>query len=178
MRLILEPHADDCALFCAYAAIPERSTIVTVLGRSEIQGQDTSQRIDEAHNAAEVLQCSYISWDISDRSPEWLLVEARLHVLNSKYDWDDVFAPMPELGGHSQHNRVGELAGSIFGDRCRFYATYRRGEWRTQTETEVIPEPGWRATKMAAMACFSSQIDLENTRFWFSEPNMLREWVA
>ncbi len=178
MRLILEPHADDCALFCAYATFPERTTIVTVLGRSEVQGQDSELRLDEAEEAARILQSGYQSWDISDRSPDWQLVEAKMRVIDSEFDWDDVFAPMPEHGGHEQHDRVGGLAGSIFGQRCRFYATYKRGSARTQTENEVIPEDGWRARKMRAMSCYSSQIDLDNTRPWFQSDDYLREWVA
>jgi hypothetical protein len=95
-------------------------------------------------------------------------------VLHPKVVW----APMQEEKGHEQHNLVAWAAEVVFGGRVRSYATYSRGSGRTRTDNEVIPKPDWPALKLRAMACYASQINLDNCQPWFRSDDMLREWIA
>jgi hypothetical protein len=86
-----------------------------------------------------------------------------------------VWAPAYEEDGHEQHNVVANVAAAIFCSRVQPYLTYRRGQMRTRG-TEVPFEPPWVWSKMRALCCYRSQIELENTRPWFMG-DTLREYV-
>lgn len=171
-HLLLSPHADDETLFAAYTCIRERPQIVVVF-------QDPDPRLrairqQEAMCAAERMGCpwpktwpSFIEGQKQSRSTERQLREH----LESKAGAETVWAPAPLLGGHEEHTLVGQAAREVFGDRVRYYHTYRRGEGRTIGE--LVPyEPEWVAIKMEAMACYSSQIRIADRQGWFTH-----DWV-
>ena len=112
----------------------------------------------------------------------WLDTPREHHALCRKMaglddDITAVWAPMVEADGHEDHNLVGLAAADVFGDRCRFYATYKRGHGRTRTDHEVIPEPDWYAKKFKAMSHYISQINHPQMRPWFTT-DWDREFVA
>lgn len=156
--------------------------MITVLSDATYQqsrfGILKEQRMNENGQALFWLQASD-EWrllNFSDENPDWKQVEDHLFMLDAAHLPEIVLAPMYEVGGHCQHNALALAAIEVFGGRCRGYATYKRGHTRTQTDFEVPHEPEWPAKKLRAMACFASQINLANTRPWFS--NWDREFMA
>jgi LmbE family N-acetylglucosaminyl deacetylase len=180
MSVLLEPHHDDGCLFAAYTILRERPDVITVMGQAKVQeryGISELERAEESTQAMRVLQAnSWRSWRHSDVNPSQEAIVDDMLRLNTVLHPKVVWAPLWEKDGHEQHNLVSILAERVFGRRCGFYATYKRGSGRTRTVDEVTPEPDWPALKFQAMACYASQINLENTRPWFSDWD--REWVA
>lgn len=176
--LFLSPHADDETLFGAYSLLRERPTVVVCL-LGTTQGIHGEVRVRETDEAMKVLDIEDVRhWRICDDRHEnelrpWLKQD--MLRIAAERELDVVFAPMVEDGGHDQHNLIGELARQVF-PNVQGYATYRRGGGRTQTTNEVSFDPDWPARKLAAMACYRSQIRIENTRPWFFDDDAYREW--
>lgn len=159
MNVLFEPHHDDAVLFACYTLLRYRPLVVTVFG-------EDNERFQESVNAmAGTLGVPYQASFLSRPREAMGQVEA-----------DVVWAPMLEEGAHEQHNEVSRMASEMFGDRCLFYATYKRGHGRTRTDNEVTPEPDWYALKLKAMACYTSQINHPHMRPWFNDWE--REWMA
>lgn len=180
--VLLEPHHDDAVLFASYTMLREHPTLVTVFGFAQAQeryGISAATRDHENIEAMKLLEPD--GWKTLNHSDlqanENAIIDDLLR-LNTVLHPKVVWAPMFEIDGHEQHNLVAKCAEIAYPGRVRFYATYSRGSRRTQTDNEVIPEPEWPALKMKAMACYTSQINLDNTRPWFAADEMLREWVA
>ena len=152
-------------LFACYTLLREQAGVVTVFGGDE-------RRQHETWEAMDLLDVPH---------EEWTVPHDRRDIFRWMEKADDgevtVWAPMVEEGGHLDHNLVGWAAADVFGDRCRFYATYKRGHGRTRTDNEVIPEPDWYAKKFNAMSCYVSQINHPQMRPWFCSDDMLREWI-
>jgi LmbE family N-acetylglucosaminyl deacetylase len=171
--LFLSPHNDDETLFGAYTLLRERPTVVVCLWGTSQSTVSGAARVLETERALEVLGVDdFRQWSMSDTNVDAGVLELRMRDLG---DFDLVFAPMVEDGGHEQHNLVGELARKVF-PNVQGYATYRRGSGRTQTPVAVPFSPGWPALKLRAMACYESQIEIENTRPWFFDDDAYREW--
>ena len=170
--ILFECHPDDSVLFSSFSVLRHQAFIVTVLGEDEV-------RYAETEAAAAVLGVQSMNLGFSETNPDWDKVGYRMERLDqTRMDVDLVFAPLEEEEGHAQHNEIGLLAREMFGDRCRFYATYKRGHGRTRTDNEVAPEPDWYAKKFNAMSCYVSQIKHPQMRPWFCSDDCLREWVA
>ncbi len=187
--LLLEPHLqaiDDAVLFASYTVLREKPLVLTVCSDARVQerfGIFGVTRRNESEKALGRLGIGVFSdWyplGVPDTGTSCEEIVERLVSFGPGERVatpDVVWAPMWEHGGHEDHNAVNQAAVHLFGDRCRFYATYRRGSTRTRTEHEVIPEPEWFARKLRAMACYESQINLSPTRPWFDDWS--REWVA
>ena len=184
--VLFEPHLDDAVLFASYTLLQHRPVVVTVLGDNRVQeryGITSDVRRREHASAMRVLGIESAVWAFRDDIQDWDEISDSVGSLRNGAhlyaEITQVWAPLPEVRGHEQHTAIAQIVERTF-DRSitSFYATYRRGDRRTRTETEVIPEPHWPALKMRAMACYTSQINLENTRPWFAADDMLREWVA
>ncbi len=176
--LLFAPHNDDEVLFAAYQLLRYKPTVIVCLCGDGQPGVKGEWRTDESAAACAVLgveDCR--QWMFSDLNPDWPAVRAAMKFVWSEREWDVVLAPLVELGGHDQHNRIGAMVEEVFGT-VSSYATYRRGHGRSRTETEVVPEAGWPALKLRAMAEYKSQIGIENTRPWFFADDAHREWVA
>lgn len=174
--LFLAPHNDDETLFGAYTLLRERPLVVVCtfgMGQPGVLGVD---RMLETIDALGVLgvdsHSSFMQWPVMDVNPDVDRLERLMLELG---EFEQVFAPMVEVGGHEQHNLIGELARQVF-PNVQGYATYRRGDFRTRTQNEVAFDPDWPARKLAAMACYRSQIRIENTRPWFFDDDAYREW--
>ena len=170
--VFFEPHHDDIVLFCCHTLLREQMKgpvkVVTVFSEDNHRADETIAAMD--------------SLDVYDWRG-WLDTPYELHAVGRKMvELDDdvtaVWAPIVEVDGHLDHNLVGWAAEDVFKDRCRFFATYRRGQGRTRTDHEVIPEPDWYAKKFRAMSCYTSQINHPQMRPWFASDDMLREWTA
>ena len=181
--IFLSPHNDDETLFGAYTLLRYRPHVVVCYsGHVQKQyGISAETRENETRLALQDgrLGCSYSQGSWPDTEPFHVAdgILAQLRGYTSKEStWvpDRVFAPAVEDGGHAQHNLIGELADIVFGDKVTHYLTYVRGQTRTRSDNEVPFEPDWPARKFQAMACYTSQINLGNTRPWFSDWD--REW--
>jgi hypothetical protein len=119
------------------------------------------------------------SWEqllTPDTNPDEMRLGYDLELLDTIHSPERVWAPALELGGHDQHNAVGQVALDVFGHRVRPYLTYVRGRMRTRG-AEVPFEPSWVARKMRALSCYQSQIALEgDCQPWFMD-DTLREYV-
>ncbi len=183
MRAVLfEPHLDDAVLFATYTLLGHRPHVVTVFGNAVYQPEVPSleREMEQARALANLGSLEWMRWPLTDTAGAGdairFAVLSLMEPLSEQYDV--VFAPLVELDGHEQHNLVGECCHAVFGDRVKWYATYRRGEGRTHEAYEVAPEPGWAALKFAAMSCYSTQIENPATRPWFQAADCLREWRA
>lgn len=179
--LMLDPHGDDAALFACFTLLKHRPNVIVCL-TSQLQanrgGPTAATREAETSAALGVLGIyGWEQWRVKDDRPDWVAVTRLMEGAREAYQPDVVFAPEFEVGGHEHHNAVAEIAARVFGaDRVQPYLTYVRGSARSDWATEVIPKPEWIALKHRALACFTSQIELEATRPWFMDS--LREWVA
>lgn len=176
-HLFLSPHHDDETLFASMTLLRLKPDVIfcTTPKVQERYGITADQRLAEAVAAMDVLGIeNYRTWPYPDDTDATDSMVIDLTCWLDTYAF--VWAPMWEHDGHFGHNAVNQAAVKVFGDRCRFYATYRRGSARTRTEHEVFPEPDWPARKLRAMACYESQVNLPNTRAWFDDWS--REWVA
>ncbi len=175
--LLLSPHnlGDDAVLFASFLCLRHRPHVVTVL-RSVVQeanGITATEREAEDTNAFRILGLTHEQWPYGDAAPIWGHIEQGMLTDLKSESVERVFAPWPEKGGHDHHNRVGELARDIFGDRVTFYTTYRVGGPRT-VGTPSEPDPWMIPLKLSALACYESQILRGPRRFWM---HGLDEWT-
>lgn len=181
--LILEPHNDDVALFCAFTAARERAHVVTVLRSCNQQelgmGITAEQREAENVQAMQALGCTWKQMPHPDCAPDWEKVKEALVDLDDECEPASIYVPAFEQGGNEQHNRISEIARSLFGDRIAYYLTYTGGPGRVAKKstwgTEVVPEGPWVTAKLRALACYRSQIERGPRQHFMQD---LREYVA
>jgi LmbE family N-acetylglucosaminyl deacetylase len=186
--ILFSPHHDDAELFSAYACLRYKPLVVVCFGDATVQadrGITAAMRREETSAAMDVLGCEWDELPITDHTDPASLVDAEqvleacMEELRDSGRWSHVIAPAWEHNGHEGHNMVANTVTRVWRDvQVTRYTTYTRGGGRTITDREVAPEPGWRATKLKALACYSSQIEERSTRSWFCHPDMLREFVA
>ncbi len=178
--LLLAPHHDDESLFASFICLKYDPVVVTVFGISEANGVKTSVRQQELVDALLELGVSEAhSWAISDASFTDDQVEAAMIGLCDPAgieDWDLVFAPAWERGGHPQHSLVADLADRVFVDSMvEHYTTYTSPQAvRTRTEREIEYEPEWLFRKHAALACHRSAAATPSYRHFAED---LREYL-
>lgn len=82
-----------------------------------------------------------------------------------------IYAPAIEETGHAHHNLVGTVVNYLFRGRVPIthYLTYTPAGKSTSRE-RVPVGPGMAAKKLQALACYTSQLDLDSTA-----PHFLRE---
>ena len=182
LNLLISPHNDDETLFTAYTLCAERETIqVVVVFDGYIQtlrGEPVTHLKRHAETLAAMKELGVVHTPIfgecNDAQPAWERVENLFRGLRSSFDPVTTYIPWQEPGGHEQHNMVGRIAERIF-NRCTHYTTYSR-TGKTIGSRVVIPEPDWIARKHRALACYTSQIRVENCREHFTRD--MREYYA
>lgn len=181
MNLFLAPHNDDETLFGSFTILREKPTVITCL-KSQVQqdryGISAETREKETQEALRWL--GEPDWkQLTTLDSDRLRMEGKLlddlAILDMVHEPECVWAPAYEENGHEQHNLVSRAADSIFGFRVQPYLTYQRGSMRSRGR-EVSFEPEWVWWKLLALACYRSQILLDNTRAWFMD-DTLREYV-
>lgn len=182
--LLLSPHnlGDDETLFASYLCLMYEPHVIVCLRSARMAdpnypgGMPISAETRELETAAamEVLGCTWEQWQILDNYPRgW---ERQLRAKLSTLDPDLIFAPAPELGGHQQHNVIGEMASKLFGDRTQHYLTYTSAG-RSTDGVQVPHPPGWVDTKRQALSCYRSQAEHPATKHWFEQED-LREFIV
>lgn len=151
--LMLDPHGDDLCLFGAFTAIREHAHILV-----------THATVPEDEIAAAFAALG-VSFEIGT---------------NPSDSFDRVIPPAWQQYGHEGHNAVAEATYSKFPATPSLsgYLTYAPRGQRSRDGVEVKPEPEWIARKLAALACFRSQIADPKTRPWFFDLLDLREWIV
>lgn len=86
-----------------------------------------------------------------------------------------VWAPAIEENGHAQHNIVGRCVRALF-PATQHYLTYTRTGGKSTNGVPVEIGPGDIQAKLRALACYDSQIELENCREHFTRDQ--REFYA
>jgi LmbE family N-acetylglucosaminyl deacetylase len=181
--ILLSPHNDDESLFAAYLCQMYQPHVIVCL-RSERMGSphypggmsiSAETRELETACATEALGVTWEQWEILDDYPAGWERELERKLL--KLDSERIFAPAPELGGHEQHNVIGEMATEIFGaERVSHYLTYTANGRSTAGE-QVPALLEWQDRKRQAMKCYASQAAHPATKVWFEQTD-LREYVA
>lgn len=167
VNLLLAPHHDDEALFASFICLGQKPLVVVCFTGSPRHGPPEVRRAETAA-AMDVLGCRWI--DFTDANDDQLSM--RLRALPHP---DRAWAPLPEEGGHSQHNKLGEIAQKLWPGRVMFYTTYTE-QGRSTCGDPVDVQPGWEALKRRALACYPSQMKRPGTRVHFERP--LDEYVV
>ena len=178
--LLLSPHNDDEVLFASFLILKYQPDVLVCYAGHCQDGVTALEREEETKRALWRLghTGTMTQSEIPDTSNHQADLRKVLVAFNEKNGpYDAVFAPAVELGGHLQHNTVGDLADEIWPGQVVNYTTYVRGEGRTISETEVKPERGWISRKLQAMAVYRSQIERPEIEYWFLD-STLREYIT
>jgi hypothetical protein len=151
VKILIDPHGDDAALFAAYTCLRERPLVLVPL---------LSVPEEEVDVAMRHLGCVW------QRCP--------LQELGA-FTADEVFAPALEVDGLPEHNLVANMISKLYGE-VTSYLTYA-GHPRVKSRSGILVEPEhpWVWSKLRALACFESQAE---TPSWFHFQEDLREYLA
>ena len=181
-NVLLAAHNDDECLFAAHVCARFEPHVIVCL-RSDAQAQrglpiTYEMREKETEEAMRVFGLDWTQWPFPDSKPNPGELKRAMRTIEADVGFVPrrVFAPLPEDGGHEQHNLIGELAHEVFGDRVRFYSTYRRGLGKSRAGREIVMEPEWIVLKLQALQCYRTQIMEPSTRPWFLED--LKEYLT
>jgi LmbE family N-acetylglucosaminyl deacetylase len=180
--LLLAPHFDDEVLFTSFTILRHDPDIAWVFAPPTLKEHET--RLKESMTA--------LAWLWKDGPPvDWQrhvtsgfavegdgvaeLLGQFLAGASDKYQ--RLFAPAPYEDGHTEHNSVG-YAAVASGVPTVLYDTYGRTRGRVHGGTEVVPEWQWIQPKLAALSCFTSQIEHPQRRPWFYDMLDMREWLS
>jgi len=167
--LLVAPHADDETLFASYLAQRYAAHVLVVYDEG---------RENELAQATQWLGCTYTQLGVEKGAtiPE---VRGALDAFATGWwDGDRVIAPAIEDYGHDEHNIVAHLAEPVFGSVYIRYRTYAPRGTRSHGNPSEPFYPDYIARKLAALACYRSQIEEPSTRPWFYELLDMREWTA
>jgi LmbE family N-acetylglucosaminyl deacetylase len=168
MKLILSPHNDDVVLFATFTLLRESPHIAVVLDsyvqvqRGHADCTPEVRRREDSTALVGVLGCRDLSFlGFRDDQPDWNGIKAELqHRYQQRNDIDLVYAPFPEINGHDHHNRVGEIAHMLWPGRVKFYTTYTN---KGKSRGVFVPyQPEWVLLKLRALACYETQVTLDN----------------
>lgn len=165
MKLLFSPHSDDQILFAAFTMLREKPLVVTVYACNVQQRRGhpagAKERAAEDVAACAVLGCEveFLGIDETNDVPQQH-VNVAVRRAVEQHKPDHIYAPMPENGGHLQHNKVG-LAAAFAAKELRVelrqYLTYTsRG--KSTHGRRVDFEPAWLPLKWRALSCYESQI--------------------
>ena len=145
--LFLAPHNDDETLFGSFLIQEYRPRVIVCLrrrcrrtatgSRPDARGRDWS---GDARAARRGRRGS--SGRTLTAQPDWDDIRSHMETVDCSIDFDPVFAPAVEEDGHEHHNRIGELAQEVFGDRVISYLTYTRSHGRSHAGDGGVPEAG------------------------------------
>jgi LmbE family N-acetylglucosaminyl deacetylase len=178
--LVLAPHGDDETLFAAFTCMRARAHVI--ICSQDANPETRRQRSLETTAAITILGCSHHEWSMPADKPDWDNARTWMNAWNSDKLVasipETVYAPAVHPEGHEQHNKIGELALEVFGDKVVPYLTYAPRGQRQTDGREVVPTANEIERKLQALACYRSQIEHPSTRPWFFELLDLREWLG
>jgi LmbE family N-acetylglucosaminyl deacetylase len=176
VNLLISPHNDDETLFAAFTLCRERETIwVVVVFDGYVQalrGEPVTHLERRAETVAALKELGVVNPPIfggfNDAEPDWVLrVGNFLRALKNNIDPTIVYVPQWETSGHEQHNVLCSLVTSVWMTGAVIkYTTYTTAG-KSVGRREIHPEPDWAVRKLRALACYRSQITVENCREHF-----------
>lgn len=194
MKLFFSPHNDDETLFGAFTIQREPDILVVVCLDSHVQvargnaGCDWLARRGETVEAMKILRGQPMAnlhfLGLSDSAPSVLMYrQLRTEIIKLVEMLPDaslafpyagvqcIYAPAIEENGHAHHNLVAQVVIDLFARvvPITHYLTYTPAGKSTSRE-RVPVGPGMAAKKLQALACYTSQLDLDSTA-----PHFLRE---
>lgn len=199
MKLFISPHNDDETLFGAFTIMKEKP-LVCVVFDSFVQvergnaGAFAERRRNETRMALMELTVypktpmSPQFLGLRDDAPDYEQLRTRLKECRKAFEGDGIICPAWEQDGHEQHNGVARVCRDLWPAEQRTeYLTYTRTGGRSRAIVdqekmcltsgfEVIPSPDMIARKHRALACYKSQMEVENCREWFMGD--LREYLV
>lgn len=181
MKLFIAPHNDDETLFGAFTILREAAEITVAVvydsfvqpSRGHIHADMLTRRGETVAALEELLGkgtnrynfCGVSDLDVSVAGVELALRALRAYE-NKHKRITDVFLPAFAAEGHQQHNLVNQLGREVFDDGERLiyeYTTYTGGRRQTSAHPVAIQHE-WVAKKLRALACYTSQHEIDNCR--------------
>ena len=159
------PHADDSGLFMAYTVMREKPLCVLVTdsyiqpNRGE-KGCDAETRWNEEKKVMEILGAPVIRLGIRDYELDYQFLGNFL--MKSLGNFDVVYCPAIQ-GGNPHHDIISRACQAIFKDKCKLYSTYKKGEWFSKGDEEIVPTEEEYELKKKALAEYKSQLNLAST---------------
>jgi LmbE family N-acetylglucosaminyl deacetylase len=173
MKLLIAPHNDDETLFAGFLIQKVKPDCVVIVYDSYIQVQrgftrcSKSARREESCQALSLIgvpTARFLGFADSQLADAKEIAQA-LSVTFPKAT--EVWAPVEEEGGHTQHNLVASAATAAFGDKIvDRYLMYIRGQGKSTSTQPVEIRPEWIIPKLKALACYRSQIEIPELGCW------------
>jgi LmbE family N-acetylglucosaminyl deacetylase len=165
VKLFISPHNDDETLFGAFTILRENPLVVVVYDSHAqfLRGEKVTahQRRQESSAAMKILGADVEFCGLSDQKLDMAACIAALRIYEGA---EEVWAPAFERNGNPHHNLIARAVDSIFPHSQR-YMTYT-----SAGKSSGVPVPikaGWTLSKLRALACYESQIELAATRDFF-----------
>mgnify|MGYP003394797258 CR=1 FL=1 len=164
--ILFAPDPDDEALFASYTIIREKPLVVIVLdswiqpNRGE-KGCDAETRWNETKKAMEILGAPVIRLGIKDFELDYQFFGS--FIMKSLSGFDTVYCPAIQEG-NPRHDIIARACQAVFGDKCKLYSTYEKGQWFSKSDIEIVPTEEEYELKKKALACYESQLKLPSTK--------------
>ena len=160
MKLFLSPHQDDESLFGAYTLMRERPFVLfctyPVIQAKKGLEATTIQRLEESHNAMEILGLNYDTiLSITDDGPTEEGLTTALEKYQSTYS--DVYAPAVE-GFALQHDLVSRVADKLWPGHATHYMTYTSSDLHTKGSVVLTPTREEMDIKNKMLDCYKTQL--------------------
>jgi len=164
--LLLHAHNDDIPLWMSFSALKWGGDIfgVTMLD-SYVQpsrgfsGCDQRTRRDEDIEAFKVLGITPVFAGFRDDAPDWSDIAVWLSNFRKLHRFDQIYIPAIEEGGHVHHNRLGQIAGTLWPEATRCLSYTKAGKSRSDKQVPCNGEMIYR--KMQALCFYKSQITID-----------------
>lgn len=171
--LLLTPHADDEALFASFLILRYRPHVVVCFPSTGDYG-DTATRLEESRAAVSILGGGPVE-QLAGVDPETTAAQLceKFRALDARIRPLRVFAPSDDTS-HPDHAAVALAAVAVFGDRLTRFQTYNfrgaiEGVAAKVRRGEPVPfDAGWHAKKIAALACYKTQLAHPRARQFFA----------
>ena len=176
-KLFVSPHNDDAVMFGFFTLEREKPTVLTVFdsyvqpSRGFAECDVMTRRLEDREAIRGVAGCALQFGAVRDDEREPGIRPAVRAALERWAGVEEVWLPAVEVGGHWQHNLVGEVGGEVFeAARQHRYLTYTRdGKSTASTVPGVHRVPCTGAMirkKLLALACYRTQIEIEGLGCW------------
>jgi LmbE family N-acetylglucosaminyl deacetylase len=163
MKLLLAPHNDDEALYCAFTIMRLKPLVVIVTDSAkhlQRYGITAQERRSETIEAMKILGATVLFLGIPDDNLTEEVLSERLKHL----DPEMVFAPAIQ-GGNADHDTVGKVADNLWGDKVKHYATYTREDPVPSGNSVVIPTAVEISRKHEALKKYPTQLKVNGMYF-------------
>jgi LmbE family N-acetylglucosaminyl deacetylase len=171
MKLFVSPHNDDETLFGAFTILREQPVVLIVFDSYVQQKRGLPgwmhQRRNESIAALKILgipENKILFGCLNDsRDVDVTRLGDLIYAATSNLKLDEIYLPAFEENGHHQHNLVAHVTfpRSIGIVPVKRYLTYTTKGKSVSNNPVSIENPIWIAKKLQALACYTSQMNLD-----------------